>query len=263
MSKYHPQADLAPRDIVARSIDSELKKSGEKCVYLDITHLDKQFVKKRFPNIYNHCLQLGFDITSAWIPVVPAAHYMCGGILTDEVGRTPVNNLYACGEAACTGMHGANRLASNSLLEGLAFADFAARNSVRIFEQKNPTPLPDFPDWSEEGVFDHKEWVVISHDREEIQKLMWDYVGIVRSNQRLERAQARLQILLTEIEEFYKKNPVTYDLIELRNMATLADLVVRSALLRKESRGLHFNQDYPKIDDQNFLKDTVIRNPNL
>ncbi len=263
MLKYHPQADLAPRDIVARSIDTELKKSGEKCVYLDVTHLDRQFVKNRFPNIYNHCLQLGFDITSVWIPVVPAAHYMCGGILTDEVGRTSINNLYACGEAACTGMHGANRLASNSLLEGLAFADFAARNSIQVLEPGEPALLPDVPDWSEEGVFDHKEWVVISHDREEIQKLMWDYVGIVRSNQRLERAQARLQILLAEIEEFYKKNPVTYDLIELRNMATLADLVVRSALLRKESRGLHFNQDYPERDDQNFLKNTIIRNPNL
>jgi L-aspartate oxidase len=263
MAKYHPQADLAPRDVVARSIDAELKKSGEKCVYLDITHLDRKFVKSRFPNIYNRCLQVGLDITSAWIPVIPAAHYMCGGILTDEAGQTSISNLYACGEVACTGVHGANRLASNSLLEGLAFADFAAQDSVRLLEQAKAASLPDFPDWSEEGVFDHKEWVVISHDREEIQKLMWDYVGIVRSDQRLERAQARLQILLAEIEEFYKKNPVTYDLIELRNMGIVADLVVRSALLRKESRGLHFNQDYPEKDDRNFQKDTILKNPGL
>lgn len=263
MSKYHPQGDLAPRDIVARSIDIELKKSGETCVCLDITHLDKKFVKARFPNIYNYCLKLGVDITSQWIPVVPAAHYMCGGILTDEFGQTSIENLYASGETACTGMHGANRLASNSLLEGLALADFAALDSAEVLREKRDSNLPSFPDWSEEGVFDHKEWVVISHDKEEIQKLMWDYVGIVRSNQRLERAQARLGILLAEIEDFYKKNPVTYDLIELRNMATLADLVVRSALLRKESRGLHFNQDYPERDDQNFLRDTTIKNPNL
>jgi L-aspartate oxidase len=263
MAKYHPQGDLAPRDIVARSIDIELKKSGEKCVYLDITHLDKKFVKTRFPNIYNYCLKLGMDITSQWIPVVPAAHYMCGGILTDEFGQTSIENLYAGGETACTGMHGANRLASNSLLEGLAFADFAALDSAQILREQAEANFPFFPDWSEEGVFDHREWVVISHDKEEIQKLMWDYVGIVRSDQRLERAQARLKILLSEIEDFYKKNPVTYDLIELRNMATLADLVVRSALLRKESRGLHFNQDFPERDDKDFLRDTIIKNPNL
>jgi len=261
MSKYHPQGDLAPRDIVARSIDVELKKSGEKCVYLDTTQLDKKFVKTRFPNIYNYCLKLGMDITSQWIPVVPAAHYMCGGIVADEFGQTSIENLYAGGETACTGMHGANRLASNSLLEGLAFADFAARDSSEVQGKIRESNFPNFPDWSEEGVFDHKEWIVISHDKEEIQKLMWDYVGIVRSNQRLERAQARLKILLSEIEDFYKKNPVTYDLIELRNMATLADLVVRSALSRQESRGLHFNQDFPERDDRNFLKDTIIRNP--
>jgi L-aspartate oxidase len=156
-------------------------------------------------------------------------------------------------------MHGANRLASNSLLEGLAFADFAAQDSGQQFQQQKRSDFPATPDWSEEGVFDHKEWVVISHDKEEIQKIMWDYVGIVRSNRRLERAAARLDILLKEIEAFYKQNPVTYDLIELRNMATLADMVVRCALTRKESRGLHFNQDYPDKDDANFLKDTVLR----
>ena len=263
MPKYHPQADLAPRDIVARSIDFELKKSGESCVYLDITNLDKKFVKSRFPNIHDYCLKLGIDITSSWIPVVPAAHYMCGGVLTDEYGKTSLENLYACGETACTGLHGANRLASNSLLEGLAFADFAAEDSLKLQKGSMTSEFRHFPDWSAEGVFDHKEWIVISHDKEEIQKLMWDFVGIVRSNRRLERAAARLAILLQEVETFYKQNPVTYELIELRNMATLADLVVRSALSRKESRGLHFNQDYPEKDDQNFLKDTVLKNPNL
>ena len=259
MEKYHPQADLAPRDIVARAIDTEIKKSGERCVYLDITHLDKKFVKNRFPYIYNHCLKLGLDITTGWIPVVPAAHYMCGGVLTDEGGQTSIENLYSCGEAACSGMHGANRLASNSLLEGLAFADFAAQDSRQRLREQKKWDITAIPEWSEEGVFDHKEWVVISHDKEEIQKVMWDYVGIVRSNPRLERAGVRLDILSKEVEAFYKQNPVTYDLIELRNMASLADLVVRCALTRKESRGLHHNQDYPERDDTNFLKDTVLQ----
>jgi L-aspartate oxidase len=263
LTKYHPQADLAPRDIVARSIDAELKRSGGKCVYLDLTQMDKKFIRTRFPNIFNSCLELGIDISSAWIPVVPAAHYMCGGVLADEYGKTSIENLYACGETASTCMHGANRLASNSLLEGLAFADFSAQDSAGSLQKQSDFSFPEFPDWSEEGVFDHKEWVVISHDREEIQKLMWDYVGIVRSCRRLERAQARLTMLLSEIENFYKHNPVTYELIELRNMATLADLVVCSALQRRESRGLHFNQDYPQRDDKNFLKDTIIKNPKL
>src|SRR3989304_6832732 len=245
MEKYHPLGDLAPRDVVARAIDAELKKTGDSCVYLDITFLDQDFIKQRFPNIYNYCLPLGIDITKQWIPVVPSAHYMCGGILTDAEGKTSLENLYACGETACTGLHGANRLASNSLLEGLAFADFAAEDSLKLQKGSMTSEFRHFPDWSAEGVFDHKEWIVISHDKEEIQKLMWDFVGIVRSNRRLERAAARLAILLQEVETFYKQNPVTYELIELRNMATLADLVVRSALSRKESRGLHFNQDYP------------------
>ncbi|MCI0531332.1 MAG: L-aspartate oxidase [candidate division Zixibacteria bacterium] len=260
MDGYHPQAELAPRDLVARAIDTELKKSGDVCVYLDITHLDKKYLTERFPNIYHTCLKLGIDISEDLIPVVPAAHYMCGGIRTDEFGRTSIRDLYACGETACTGMHGANRLASNSLLEGLAFADFAACDAQKNVEQIRNKYIPEIPDWSEKGVFDQNEWVVISHDLEEIQKLMWDYVGIVRSDRRLERAQKRLSILRAEIDLFYRQNPVSYNPIELRNLSTLADLVVRSAILRKESRGLHFNQDHPRRDDENYLQDTILLN---
>jgi L-aspartate oxidase len=259
MEKYHPRRELAPRDVVARAIDFELKKRGESCVYLDITHLDQKFIKLRFPNIYGKCLSLGLDITKDWIPVVPAAHYICGGVVTDMEGRTGIDNLYACGEVACTGMHGANRLASNSLLEAVAFAHFSAKSAKNKLFSMKEFSFPPIPSWSLEGVFDQQEWVIISHNRDWIQKFMWDYVGIVRSNRRLEQAKKRIGILLDEITEFYKINPVTYDVVELRNIATAAKLIVECALQRKESRGLHYNIDYPDKDDKNWLKDTVLK----
>ncbi|MGB8656679.1 MAG: L-aspartate oxidase [Candidatus Zixiibacteriota bacterium] len=259
MEKYHPRKELAPRDVVARAIDFELKKRGDSCVYLDITHLDQKFIKLRFPHIYGKCLSLGLDITKDWIPVVPAAHYICGGVITDLEGRTEIDNLYACGEVACTGMHGANRLASNSLLEAIAFAHFSAGSARNTSSAMGSSSFPSIPPWSLEGVFDQQEWVIISHNREWIQKFMWDYVGIVRSDRRLTQAKRRMAILLDEITGFYKVNPVTYDVIELRNLATVADLIIECALRRKESRGLHYNVDYPDKDDKNWLKDTILK----
>jgi L-aspartate oxidase len=259
MEQYHPRKELAPRDVVARAIDHELKKRGDSCVYLDITHLDQKFIKLRFPNIYGKCLSLGLDITKDWIPVVPAAHYICGGVVTDLEGKTGIENLYACGEVTCTGMHGANRLASNSLLEAVAFAHFAAKSAKHRLAGMKRFSFPPIPSWSLEGVFDQQEWVVISHNRDWIQKFMWDYVGIVRSNRRLEQARRRISIFLDEITEFYRINPVTYDVIELRNITTVAKLIIECALMRKESRGLHYNVDYPERDDQNWLKDTTLR----
>jgi L-aspartate oxidase len=258
MQHYHPKKELASRDVVARAIDAELKKTGDRCVFLDITHLPPDFTKKRFPGIYQRCLEVNLDITSEWIPVVPAAHYICGGVQTDPNGRTSIENLWAIGEVASTGMHGANRLASNSLLEAIAFAEFASGDSVSVFKRIEEEPLPTFPDWSSSGVFDQKEWVVVSHDREEIPQLMWDYVGIVRSNYRLEKAAERLGILSRDIEHFYRRNPVRGEVIELRNIATVARLIVESAQMRRESRGLHFNLDYPQRDDGNWLKETVL-----
>jgi L-aspartate oxidase len=259
MEKYHPQKELAPRDVVARAIDFELKKRGDPCVYLDVTHLDQKFIKLRFPNIYGKCLSLGLDITRDWIPVVPAAHYICGGVVTDSEGKTDIENLFACGEVTCTGMHGANRLASNSLLEAVAFAHFSADSAKRRFSSLRDFTFPSIPPWSLAGVFDQQEWVIISHNREWIQKFMWDYVGIVRSDRRLSQAQKRIAILLDEITDFYKINPVTYDVIELRNVATVAKLIIECALIRKESRGLHYNVDHPKTDDENWLKDTILK----
>jgi L-aspartate oxidase len=259
MAEYHPRKELAPRDVVARAIDHELKKRGDSCVFLDITHLDQKFIKLRFPNIYGKCLSLGLDITKDWIPVVPAAHYICGGVITDLEGRTGIENLYACGEVTCTGMHGANRLASNSLLEAVAFAHFTAHNAKHKLSTMKRFSFPPIPAWSLEGVFDQQEWIIISHNRDWIQKFMWDYVGIVRSNRRLEQARRRIDILLDEIRSFYKINPVTYDVIELRNITIAAKLIIECALLRKESRGLHYNVDYPEKDDQNWLKDTLLK----
>jgi L-aspartate oxidase len=263
MEKHHPQKELAPRDVVARAIDFELKRRGEACVYLDITHLDQRFIKLRFPNIYGKCLSLGLDITRDWIPVVPAAHYICGGVVTDSEGQTGIENLYACGEVTCTGMHGANRLASNSLLEAVAFAHFAAKSAKKRFPSLKDFAFPFIPPWSLEGVFDQQEWVIISHNREWIQKFMWDYVGIVRSDRRLVQAQKRIAILLDEITDFYKINPVTYDVIELRNVATVAKLIIECALMRKESRGLHYNVDHPQADDENWLKDTRLKSEEI
>lgn len=257
MKKYHARAELAPRDIVARAIDSELKRTGDHCVYLDVTHLGRVFLKKRFPTIYEKCHDLGIDMAVEPIPVVPSAHYFCGGVVTDEFGRTDIKNLYACGEVAMTGMHGANRLASNSLLEAVTFARFAAENLESEYPAI-PPPL-EAPPWDESGVFDSEEWVIVSHDRSTLTRLMWDYVGIVRSDNRLKKADVRCLIMSKDIIDFYRKNPVRSEVIELRNMAITARLLIKSARMRKESRGLHYNIDYPERDDENFLRDTIVR----
>jgi L-aspartate oxidase len=257
MDEYHPRAELAPRDVVARAIDSELKRTGDQYVCLDVTHLGRPFLEKRFPTIYARCMKEGIDIAADPIPVVPAAHYFCGGVVTDEFGCTDIKNLYACGEVAMTGMHGANRLASNSLLEAVAFAEFAAKNLETEFD-KTEQP-PEVPAWDISGVFDTEEWVIISHDRTTLQHLMWDYVGIVRSDNRLMKAQERSNIMLRDINDFYRKNPVRPEVIELRNMAIAARLLIECAKRRTESRGLHYNVDYPEKNDKYYQKDTIIR----
>ncbi|MDD8018070.1 MAG: L-aspartate oxidase, partial [Bacteroidota bacterium] len=257
MKKYHVQASLAPRDIVARAIDAELKKSGDECVYLDLKHLNADAVKDHFPNIYQRCLKHNIDITKDFISVVPAAHYSCGGVVVDQNGATSISGLYAVGEVSMTGLHGANRLASNSLLEAVVFSHNAAEIIRRKTLQKNVVPQ-NIPDWDDSGTINSEEWVLISHNRKEIQQLMWDYVGIVRSNHRLERSQRRIKLVLEEVKDFYQRTKVNEGLIELRNLSCVADLIIQSALKRKESRGLHFTTDYPNLDDQNWLKDTVI-----
>jgi L-aspartate oxidase len=258
MTEYHPLRELAPRDIVARAIDREMKRSGHPCVYLDVTHKPAEETKAHFPNIHARCLSLGLDITRDQIPVVPAAHYMCGGVVTDLNGCTSIQGLYACGEVACTGLHGANRLASNSLLEGLVFSHHAVHHAGDFIARQSAAIPPDIPEWNDEGTFDSEEWVLIAHDRTEIQTLMWDYVGIVRSNARLLRAQRRVRVIAEEIEEFYKRTVVTPDLIELRNIALVASLIIECALRRRESRGLHYTTDYPEPDEAYGAQDTVI-----
>jgi L-aspartate oxidase len=257
MDKYHSMADLAPRDVVARAIDNELKRSGDACVYLDVTHKNTADIKERFPHIYNSCLKFKIDITKEPIPVVPAAHYSGGGVVTDLKGQTSIEGLYACGEVAFTGVHGANRLASNSLLEALVFAHEASQSATN-FIQEHDFVLPPIPHWDDSGTFNSEEWVLISHDKKEIKTLMWDYVGIVRSVLRLERALSRIRLIRQEVENFYRRTKVTDSLIELRNLATVAQLIIQSAQYRKESRGLHYMTDYPKTDDENYLKDTII-----
>lgn len=257
MEKYHPLKDLAPRDIVARAIDSEMKKYGLKYVYLDITHLSKDFIKERFPQIYEECLSRGIDITKEYIPVVPSAHYMCGGVWTDKFGESSLRNLYAIGETACTGLHGANRLASNSLLEAIVFANNAYIKTSTNLNLVKDVRLDLISEWKYYGTIDPEEMVVIYHNWDEIKRLMWNYVGIVRTDKRLERAKRRIDILKDEIREYYHNFKLISPLIELRNLTTVADLIISSALLRKESRGLHYNLDYPNLDEQ-YQKDTII-----
>ncbi len=245
MHRHDTREELAPRDIVARAIDFEMKKHGLDCVYLDITHQPVSFIKSHFPTIHQRCLELGIDMTKEPIPVVPAAHYTCGGIMTDSQGKTDIQNLYAIGETACTGLHGANRLASNSLLECLVFGKAAAQD---ILAQPAQT-LPTLPNWDESRVTDADEAVLIVHTWGELRRFMWNYVGIVRTDKRLSRALHRIHMLRDEVHEFYRNFRITNDLIELRNLLQVAELIVLSAMQRKESRGLHYSKDYPETDE--------------
>jgi L-aspartate oxidase len=255
MEKYHEQGCLAPRDVVARAIDAELKKSGEECVYLDVTHLDPELVKEHFPHIYETCLSVVIDITREWIPIVPAAHYACGGVLTDVDGRTTIDNLYACGEVACTGVHGANRLASNSLLEAVVFARRAALRAREDVRNAPSQPVDEY------NIEFHSEPVDAEDVREltaELRTAMWKYVGIVRTNERLAKAFEIVSQIEARAEKLYSVGRLSPELLELRNMALTAKLIIMSAQLRKESRGLHYNLDYPNTDDVHFKRDTLL-----
>ena len=259
MAKYDARGDLATRDTVARAIDNELKASGDDSVFLDITHKPANFVKTRFPNIFQTCLSHGIDITRQPIPVVPAAHYMCGGVLTDSMGRTSIPNLYAFGETACTGLHGGNRLASNSLLEAVVFAQQAFCQCQLDWPRQQARRQQSVPSWSPGQAARIEECVLITHNWDQIRRLMWNYVGIVRSEKRLNLVQDRLAPILKEVDQHYQDYLLTPDLVELRNIATTAALIVSSARIRKESRGLHYVIDYPHTNDHAWRKYTVLR----
>jgi L-aspartate oxidase len=256
MQRFDPRGELAPRDIVARAIDHEMKRHGYDHVLLDISHKSESFIKKHFPTVYQRCLEFGFDMAREPIPVVPAAHYTCGGVRTDLKGQSDLENLYVVGEAACTGLHGANRMASNSLLECLVFATAAAKD---IGSRLDKTSLPpELPEWDESQVTNSDEEVVVTHNWGELRRFMWDYVGIVRTDKRLERARRRVELLQQEIQDYYGNFRVNNDLLELRNLVQVAELIVHSAQMRKESRGLHFTLDYPEPDNSRPPSDTIL-----
>lgn len=258
MPKHHPMADLAPRDVVARAIDYEMKRTGSNYVLLDVTKKSKDFIVERFPGIYAECMKFNIDMSSQPVPVVPAAHYMCGGVTTDLHGRTTLPGLWAIGEVACTGLHGANRLASNSLLEAAVFARRAAERIIQMVDDERTSARPNVPDWEIGAAQPSEEQVVVAHSWDEIRRLMWNYVGIVRSNSRLRRAARRISVLEEEIREYYWRYTVTRDLLELRNIQTVAELIIASAASRQESRGLHYTIDYPhSLDD--LARDTVLK----
>ena len=262
MERYDERKDLAPRDIVARAIDNELKKSGDQYVLLDVTHKPAKEIIDHFPNIYKTCLDAGIDMTKEPIPVVPAAHYACGGVVVDECSSTSINGLFACGEVTMTGVHGANRLASNSLLEALVFANRAAIKIKDVLKTRS-TKIPGIPDWDDSGTLTADEKILITHNFKEVKQTMWDYVGIVRSNKRLERAAKRIQTVFEEMEEFYKRTKVFTEILELRNLIATAHIIIKSARMRKESRGLHYTIDYPETDDSKPAENTVIQNKNI